>query len=511
MAIVNSILSWIMQQRSSQIELFKKHPHDVQNDWLRYLLDMGKDTEWGRKYDYRSIHTAREFRDRIPVQNYESLHPSINRMMQGEQNILWPGEIGWFAKSSGTTNEKSKFIPVSEESLTDCHFKGGKDLLSMYFSNRPNSQFFTGKGLVLGGSRQVNQLNPDSFYGDLSAVLIENLPFWAQYLKVPHRSIALMKEWEEKLDRMTEATLTMNITSISGVPTWTLLLIKKILAHTGASNLLEVWPNLEVYFHGAVSFTPYTEQFRQLIPSASMYYMETYNASEGFFGIQDQENSNELLLMLDYGIYYEFIAMEDLQDEFPLTIGLEDVKLGKNYALLISTNSGLWRYQIGDTIVFTCLAPFRIQISGRTKHYINAFGEELMIDNAEKALVVACAASNALIRDYTAAPVYFSNKSTGCHEWLIEFEKQPEDLGHFTALLDRELQSLNSDYEAKRYKDIALKMPIVHSAFQGTFYNWLKSKKKLGGQHKVPRLSNTRLYMDEIMSVNPECLQESTI
>ena len=509
MAIINSVLSWIMQQRGPQIELFKKHPHDVQNDWLSYLLKMGKDTEWGRHYDFRSIHSAQEFRTRIPLQNYESLQPLINRMMQGEHDILWPGEISWYAKSSGTTNDKSKFIPVSEEALADCHFKGGKDLLSMYFQNRPHSQFFTGKGLVLGGSHQVSQLNPESYYGDLSAVLIENLPFWAQYYKVPHRSIALMNEWELKLDRMTAATLKMNITSISGVPTWTLLLIKKILAHTGASNLLEVWPNLEVYFHGAVSFTPYREQFRQLIPSDSMYYMETYNASEGFFGLQDQAGSDEMLLMLDYGIYYEFIPLENLHAGNDQAIGLESVELNKNYALVISTNSGLWRYLIGDTVIFTSLYPYRMQISGRTRHYINAFGEELMIDNAEKALVYACEHTQALVRDYTAAPVYYSDKESGCHEWMIEFEKHPVSLTLFTALLDQELQRLNSDYEAKRYKGMALKMPIVHSVAEGTFYNWLKSKSKLGGQHKVPRLSNTRLYLEEILALDPNCLRET--
>ncbi|RYF12323.1 MAG: GH3 auxin-responsive promoter family protein, partial [Flavobacteriales bacterium] len=425
MAIVNSIFTWYMKKRIHQIELFMKYPLDVQDEWLHTLISSAENTEWGKLYDYRSILTVQQFKERVPIQNYDTLKPYIERMLQGEQNILWPSEIKWFAKSSGTTSDRSKFIPVSEEALEECHFKGGKDMLSIYCNNRPNSQMFTGKGLVLGGSHQINQLCEDIHYGDLSAVLIKNLPVWAEYYRTPDMSIALMDNYEEKIDRMAEATIKENVTSISGVPTWTIVLAKKVMEITGTKNLLEVWPNLEAYFHGAVNFTPYREQFKELIPSTDMYYLETYNASEGFFGIQDQSNSEELLLMLDYGIYYEFLPIEHLDDENPKTLSLEQVELHKNYAIIISTNAGLWRYLIGDTVQFTSINPFRIKITGRTKHFINAFGEEVIIDNAENALTKACATTNAKIKDYTACPIYFSGEEAGGHEWIIEFEQQP--------------------------------------------------------------------------------------
>jgi hypothetical protein len=422
-------------------------------------------------------------------------------MLSGEHNVLWPSEIKWFAKSSGTTNDRSKFIPVSEESLEECHFKGGKDLLSMYCNNRPDTRIFTGKCLVLGGSHQINQLNADSCLGDLSAVLIKNLPFWAEFYRTPDMSIALMDNFEEKVEKMARATIDVNVTNISGVPTWNIVLAKRILEITGKDNLLEVWPNLEFYFHGAVNFNPYREQFKKLIPSDDMYYLETYNASEGFFGIQDQSDSEEMLLMLDYGIYYEFLPMEDLHKENPKTLRLDEVELHKNYALIISTNAGLWRYMIGDTIKFTSLSPHRIQITGRTKHFINAFGEELIIDNAEKGLAKACKETGAIIRDYTACPIYFQGNDAGGHEWIIEFEKKPDDPERFTDLMDQTLREINSDYDAKRYLDMALGRPLVHLAPDGTFYEWMKSRGKLGGQHKVPRLANDRGYVEEILKM----------
>ncbi len=499
MPIINSLLSWILKKRAHQTELFKKYPLEVQQEWLSKLIDTAKYTEWGKKYDYASIETAREFKQRVPIQDYDTLKLYIERMMRGEQNVLWPSEIKWFAKSSGTTSDKSKFIPVSEEALEECHFKGGKDMLSIYYNNQPNSQMFSGKSLVLGGSHQVNQLYSESYYGDLSAVLIKNLPIWAEFHRTPSKDIALMDNWDEKIEKMAHTTIQQNITSISGVPTWTIVLAKRILEITGKSNLLEVWPNLEVYFHGAVNFAPYREQFKKLIPSESMYYLELYNASEGFFGIQDQTGIPEMLLMLDYGIYYEFLPIENLHEENPKTLELSEVELNKNYALIISTNAGLWRYMIGDTIKFTSLHPFRIQITGRTRHFINAFGEELIIDNAEKALLVACEENNALVREYTAAPIYFSEKSNGGHEWLVEFEKEPENLEKFISSLDVELKKLNSDYEAKRFKNMALALPIMRKVPEGTFYNWLKSKGKLGGQHKVPRLANDRKFIEEIL------------
>lgn len=499
MAIVNSIFTWYMKKRIHQIELFMKYPLDVQDEWLHTLISSAENTEWGKLYDYKSILTVQQFKERVPIQNYDTLKPYIERMLQGEQNILWPSEIKWFAKSSGTTSDRSKFIPVSEEALEECHFKGGKDMLSIYCNNRPNAQMFTGKGLVLGGSHQINQLCEDIHFGDLSAVLIKNLPVWAEYYRTPDMSIALMDNYEEKIDRMAEATIKENVTSISGVPTWTIVLAKKVMEITGTKNLLEVWPNLEAYFHGAVNFTPYRQQFKELIPSSDMYYLETYNASEGFFGIQDQSHSDELLLMLDYGIYYEFLPLEHIEDENPKTLSLEQVELHKNYAVIISTNAGLWRYMIGDTVHFTSLYPFRIKITGRTKHFINAFGEEVIIDNAENALTKACALTNAKIKDYTACPIYFSGEEAGGHEWIIEFEQQPTDFEKFIDVMDDTLREVNSDYDAKRFKDMALRRPKVHNAPKDTFYKWLKEKGKLGGQHKVPRLANNREYVDDIL------------
>ncbi|MFM6953568.1 MAG: GH3 auxin-responsive promoter family protein [Sphingobacteriaceae bacterium] len=501
MTLVNSFFTWIMKKRIHQIELFMKYPHEVQDEWLHSLLDTAKNTEWGKRYGYADIKTADEFKNRVPIQTYDTLKPFIERMLAGEQSVLWPSEIKWFAKSSGTTNDRSKFIPVSEESLEECHYKGGKDLLSIYCNNRPESKIFTGKCLVLGGSSQVNQLNTDASYGDLSAVLIKNLPIWAEFYRTPDQSITLLENFEEKIEKMAQATLDVNVTNISGVPTWNVVLAKRILELSGKSNLLEVWPNLELYFHGAVNFTPYREQFKQLIPSDQMYYLETYNASEGFFGIQDLPNSEELLLMLDYGIYYEFLPMEHLEEEQPKTLSLNEVELNKNYALIISTNAGLWRYQIGDTIKFTSLSPYRIQITGRTKHFINAFGEELIIDNAEKALAKACTETASAIKEYTACPIYFKGNEAGAHEWIIEFEKAPEELARFTEILDQNLRALNSDYDAKRYKDLALAMPKIHQAPSGTFYKWMKNRGKLGGQHKVPRLANERKYMEEILKL----------
>lgn len=501
MTIVNSLFTWIMKKRIHQIELFIKYPHDVQAEWFHNLISAAQDTEWGKKYDFQSILTPDQYKERVPIQTYDTLKPYIERMMKGENNILWPSEIKWFAKSSGTTSDRSKFIPVSEESLEECHYKGGKDLLSIYCNNRPDAQIFTGKCLVLGGSHQINPLNNESRYGDLSAVILKNLPIWAEYLRTPDLSITLLDNFEEKIERTAHAIIDVNVTNMSGVPTWFIVLAKRVLEITGKSNLLEVWPNLELYFHGAVSFKPYRDQFRRLIPSDSMYYLETYNASEGFFGIQDLPNSEEMLLMLDYGIYYEFLPLENLYDENPKTLGLEDVQLNKNYALIISTNGGLWRYMIGDTIKFTSLNPFRIQITGRTKHFINAFGEEVIIDNAEQALTRACSQTNASIRDYTACPIYFQGNDAGGHEWIIEFEKQPDDIERFTDILDSTLREVNSDYDAKRFKDMALKRPLLHVADEGTFYTWMKNRGKLGGQNKVPRLANDRQYVEDILQL----------
>ncbi|MBV6645996.1 MAG: GH3 auxin-responsive promoter family protein, partial [Cyclobacteriaceae bacterium] len=444
-----------------------------------------------------------QFRQQVPVVTYEDVFPYIDRLMKGEQNVLWPTEIRWFAKSSGTTNARSKFIPVTAEALEDCHFKGGKDMLSLYFNNHPDSKMFTGKSLVIGGSHQVNQFssNPKSYYGDVSAVLLKNLPWWAQIVRTPSMDIALMDEWEAKIDKMAEATAEENVTCISGVPTWTVVLIEKILKNRGAKHILEVWPNLEVFVHGAVSFTPYQELFERLIPSPEMRYMETYNASEGFFGIQDLTAEKEMLLMLDYGIFYEFIPMSEINREHPQTVTLDQVEVGKNYAVVISTNAGLWRYKIGDTIKFTSTNPYRIKISGRTKHFINAFGEELIIENAETAIASACEATKAQIYDFTAGPVYLGTGKKGGHEWVIEFSQEPEDRNLFNEILDRKLREINSDYDAKRHRDLALVAPTIHMAQPGTFHDWMKRRGKLGGQNKVPRLANNREYLDEVLEM----------
>ena len=418
-------------------------------------------------------------------------------MKKGEENVLWNTPVQWFAKSSGTTSDKSKFIPVSEESLKENHYKASKDVLSFYYAIHPESDLLTGKSLVIGGSHQINQLNEEVHYGDLSAVVMQNSPFWTNWIRTPELSIILMDEWESKIEKLAQFTINENVTSMAGVPTWLIVLLKRILEITGKKTIKEVWPSLELYMHGGVSFVPYKKQFEQLI-GEPINYLEMYNASEGFFAGQDDIDKEGMLLMCDHGIFYEFMPVEELEKENPKTIQLDKVEVGKNYAPVITTNGGLWRYLIGDTIQFTSLRPFRIKVSGRIKHYINAFGEEVIIDNTDKAISIACKQTNAIVKDYTAAPIYFSNESNGAHEWLIEFEKEPADLQKFTFQLDVALKSINSDYEAKRYKDIALRMPLVKKLKPGTFVNWLSSKGKLGGQHKVPRLSNERTILDEI-------------
>lgn len=503
MPFLNSIISWFMTKRMHQIELFMKYPHDVQEEWFRKLILSARNTEWGKKYGYQEIDHYQTFAERVPINNYEDLKPYIDRLRLGEQNLLWNTEIKWFAKSSGTTSDKSKFIPVSQEALDDCHFKGGKDLLSLYCSNNPNNQIFTGKLLGMGGSHFPDNPDTNSFVGDVSAILMENLPSWIELIRTPELNIALMKEWEQKIEKIARITSEENVTNITGVPSWTLVLLKRVLEITGKSNIKEVWPNLELFIHGGVSFTPYKQQFFKLI-GAPMNYLETYNASEGFFGIQDRNGADDMLLMLDYGIFYEFIPLSEYGDNDATPVTLEAVETDVNYAIIITTNAGLWRYKIGDTVMFTCTDPYRIRITGRTKNFINAFGEELIVDNAQKALDAACAKTGASLNEFTAAPVYFSDKSSGAHEWLIEFEQEPEDLGYFTEMLDNALKALNSDYEAKRYHNMVLSRPIVHTIPKGSFYNWLKSRDKIGGQFKVPRLANDRKYLEEILLISKE-------
>jgi hypothetical protein len=502
MPFVNKILRLIDKNRLQKINLFTKHPFDVQELQFKSLITKARDTEWGRKFRYSDIKNIEEYQKRVGLQKYEELTAYIERIRKGEQNILWPTPIKWFAKSSGTTNDKSKFIPVSKESLQLCHYRGGKDVVSLYNRNYPENNLLTGKTLTLGGSYQTDQFSGNSLTGDLSAIMIKNLPFWVNFIRSPIAKIALIPKWEDKLDKLCRITIRQNITALAGVPSWNLVMIKYILEFTGKKHLLEIWPNLELFMHGGVNFSPYLEQFKKVIPSDNMHYMETYNASEGFFAIQDTPADTGMLLMLDYGIFYEFIPMDQLQNDNPKALHIGEVQTGINYALVLSTNGGIWRYLIGDTIMFTSLTPHKIIVTGRTKHFINAFGEELIIDNADKALMVACQATGAMIHEYTAAPVYMKTNTKGCHEWCIEFEKEPDSLKKFISVLDQTLMNLNSDYEAKRYNNTTLDLPVLTNLKKGTFYKWFSEKGKLGGQNKIPRLSNDRKYADELLKLN---------
>jgi hypothetical protein len=486
-----------MKKRMHQIELFMKYPHDVQNEWLLNLVDTAKNTSFGKKHGFKYITNAEQFKS-IPLQDYETLKPFIERTRRGEQNLLWSTDIKWFAKSSGTT-DKSKYIPVSKEFLNGCHYNGGRDMITFQCINNSETKLFTGKNLALGGSYKTDHFGDhNSFHGDVSAIIIQNLPMWAEYFRAPDVNIALMENWEDKLEKIAQSMANENVTSLAGVPSWMLVLIKRILEIKNAKTLKDVWPNLEVYFHGGVSFTPYQHLFENLFDNSQVAYMQLYSASEGFFGIQDEKVSNEMLLMLDYGIYYEFILVTDLNESNPKTYNLSEVQLHKNYSLLITTNTGLWRYQLGDTIQFTNLSPYRFIITGRTKQCINAFGEELMIHNAEQAIKIACEKTKTHIIDYTVAPIFMDGNS-GAHQWLIEFENEPEHLDYFIKILDDNLKTINSDYEAKRFNNYILQLPTITCLPKGTFYNWLKSNNKLGGQFKIPRLNNTRVIVDEIL------------
>lgn len=500
LSIINSIASWVLKQRIHQIELFLKYPNEVQEELLLNLLRSSENTSVGKQYDYSSIKSYQTFAERIPISTYEDLEPLIEKTRKGEQNIFWNTPIKWFAKSSGTTNAKSKFIPVSPEALEDCHYKGSKDLLCMYLNNNENSTLFLGKSLRLGGSSQIYE-NNNTFSGDLSAILIENMPLWAEFSSTPCNKVSLMSEWETKIGAIINETKSENVTSFAGVPSWMLVLLNKVLEETGKGNLMEVWPNLEVYFHGGVSFDPYREQYQKILPKKDFKYYEIYNASEGFFAIQDLNDSSDLLLMLDYGIFYEFIPMDTFGTLEQKTIRLADVILFKNYAVVITTNSGLWRYLIGDTVRFTSLNPYRIRVTGRTKHHINVFGEELMVENTDQAIAKACHITQSEVTDYTVAPIFMKDKEKGAHEWMIEFKKKPLDIGVFQKVLDEALQSLNSDYEAKRYNNMTLNSLIINVARPQLFYDWLKEQNKLGGQHKIPRLSNQRDYLEQLKNM----------
>ena len=500
MSILNTIVSYFVKSKIDRLEYVGKHPGEVQEQVFKKLLDRGKTTEFGKKFGFEDIRNFQDYQNKVPISTYEELFPFIEKMLRGEQNILWDAPVKWFSKSSGTTNDRSKYIPLPDECLDEVHYRGGKDLIAIYLHNNPESTFFLGKGLALGGSLQPNDNGINT--GDVSAVIMQNLPMWAQLMRSPDLKTALHENYEEKLIQIINKTIKKNVTNFSGVPTWTYVLINQILEKTGKDNILEVWPNLEWYAHGGVNFEPYRNLFKKIIPSSNVKFTEIYNASEGFFAIQDQSDSADLLLMLDYGIFYEFIPMENLDKDSPKTVLIEDVELGKNYALVISVLGGLWRYLIGDTIKFTSNNPYRIQITGRTKHFVNAFGEELMIQNAEEGLEYACDKTGATIKDFTVAPVYFGEEGKGCHEWLIEFVNEPKDISKMATFLDDKLREINSDYDGKRNNNLALDTLKITIAKKDTFYNWLNGKDKLGGQNKIPRLKNDRSLIDDLLQMN---------
>lgn len=496
--MITRILHKYLDFRYREVDRFVNHPIEVQRQTLKHLLSGGRETQIGKQFNFSSIYDSDGFRDKVPVFHYEDLRPYLDKIiLRKEQNVLWNEPTEWFAMSSGTTEDKSKYIPVTRESLTKGHYKCGEQMLAIYAQANKNTKFLLGKTLILGGSKQINRIGDGIFTGDISAILIKNLYFWAKRSRTPE-SISLLPDWEDKLQALTNYAVKNDIRAFMGVPSWLLVLLKKIKADTGR-ELTDLWPNLEVFFHGGVSFTPFEEQYKKLIQKPDMHYWETYNASEGFFGVQFSEQSKDMLLMLDSGIYYEFIPMSEWDNEKPKTLTLDEVEVGQNYALVISTNGGLWRYIIGDTIEFTSTNPYLFRITGRTKNFINAFGEEIIIDNAEKALAIACKETNAEIADYTAAPIYFGDNNSGAHEWLIEFEKDPKDIDLFVRILDDSLKMVNSDYEAKRSYNLSLGLPIVRSLPKGTFNEWLKAIGKLGGQNKVPRLSNNRDYIDKLI------------
>ena len=469
---------------------------------LLNLTQKAQNTEWGKTHDFASIKSYEDFAFTSQVNTYEDLKHSIDRMRQGEKDVLWPGHVRWYAKSSGTTNDKSKFIPVSKDGLKDTHYAGGRDAVAWYLGNNPQSRIFDGKALILGGSHAPNYNIKKSLVGDLSAILIENVNPLVNMVRIPKKEIALLSDFEVKREKIAQAAIRENISNLSGVPSWMLSVMNRVLEITGKDNLSEVWPNLEMFFHGGVAFTPYREQYKRLIPSPNMHFMETYNASEGFFGLQDDPSDLSMSLMVDYGVFYEFIPMDEIENPNPQVLPLWGVETGKNYAMVISTSSGLWRYMIGDTVRFTSLNPYKFVITGRTKFFINAFGEELIVDNAEAGLAEACRQTGAEVLEYTAAPVFMDEDGKCRHQWLIEFAKVPEDMNAFSHILDETLQQVNSDYEAKRYKDITLQPLELVVARKGLFHDWLASKGKLGGQHKVPRLSNNRTHIEEMLKLN---------
>lgn len=501
MSLTNTLLTTIYSKRLRAIERFRRHPWDVQLEQFRLLMSYGARTEYFRRYDLNEFCTVEKFQQTLPVVSYDDIQHDVERIRSGESDLFWPGKVEWFAKSSGTTGDRSKYIPITRDSLNQCHFRGGRDAMALFADSNPDSKAFSGKTLTLGGSHRLDTLGGGAQCGDLSAILIHNAPRWVNWVREPSLCEALIPDFEKKVEAICRRCSRQHVTAFAGVPSWNLVLMSRMIEYAGADTLLDVWPDLSLFIHGGVSFTPYREQYQRLIPSDRMRYMETYNASEGFFAMQDDLATRDMLLMLDYGIFYEFLPMKDLHDPTKV-IPLSEVQTGVNYALIISTNGGLWRYMIGDTVEFTSLNPYKIRITGRTKSYINAFGEEIIIDNAERAIAAACQATGAKVLDYTAAPVFMEGNAKGSHEWLVEFDTDPSDVLLFAEVLDRTLQEVNSDYAAKRFKDTTLRPPRLVVARRGTFYRWMEERQKLGGQNKVPRLANDRRYMDELLRIN---------
>ena len=499
---ITSLLGGVFKSRQTHIEAYTHNSEEIQRRVMTHLVQQGQRTQYGKTWGMNNVRTYEDFANRMPVTTYEELKEPIDRMRHGEADVLWPGVVKWFAKSSGTTNDKSKFIPVSADGLKNIHYKGGKDAVALYLRNNPKSKLFDGRSLILGGSHSPNYNVANSIVGDLSAILIENINPLANLVRVPKKSIALMPDFEAKREAIARQTLHANITNISGVPSWMLSVLVRVLELSGKNTLAEVWPGLEVFFHGGIAFGPYREQYHHLVGSSQMQYMETYNASEGFFGLQDAPGDEAMLLMLDYDVFYEFIPMDEFGRDNATIVPLWGVVPGQNYAMVISTSCGLWRYIIGDTVMFTSTQPYKFKITGRTKYFINAFGEELIMDNAEQGLAYACKTTGAEVLEYTAAPVFMDAEAKCRHQWLIEFSRQPSSLDAFAKALDQRLQQLNSDYEAKRHKDITLQQLEVVVARPNLFNDWLKSKGKLGGQHKVPRLGNSRKNIDELLQMN---------
>lgn len=501
MALSTSIINLFLAHRRSEIDYFRKHPFEVQQKQLDYLLERCARTSFGRERAVDKVRSIEQFQSTIEICDYEAFSHLIARTKAGEKGVIWPSEIKWFAKSSGTTDAKSKYIPVSDESLNDSHMQGPRDVLAIFAANYPDTEVFSGKTLTLGGSRRIEREGETVLTGDLSAILIDNTPIWAEWKRVPSTQTALIPDFEDKVRKICEEAVGQNVTSFAGVPSWNMVLMNKILEYTGKNNMLEVWPNMELFVHGGMNFKPYREQYRKIFPSPRMKYMETYNASEGFFAIGDDPTREDMLLMLDYNTYYEFLPMEHLGDTTKV-VPLEGVRCGVNYAMIISSSNGLWRYMIGDTVEFTSLSPHRIKITGRTKHFINAFGEEVVVDNAESAIRTACDATGAEIHEFSVAPIYMQERTKGAHQWIVEFRHEPQSLEHFTHELDVALQKLNSDYEAKRHNNTTLAAPRVTTVGSGTFHKWLQKQGKLGGQNKVPRLYNDRTYVEQLIAAD---------